>query len=60
MATILEFRGGARSSAAGVPTSGADIIIFPGVRIERWETEPVKRKTATRKRRKRDHMEIKD
>lgn len=46
MATILEFqRSGsaprdARAEAGGAAQAGAEIIIFPGVRYERWDDAP--------------------
>jgi hypothetical protein len=60
MATILEFRAATRNrSNSGEQPAGADIIIFPGVRVERWEAAP-ERASKPRRRRKRDHLDIED
>lgn len=62
MALILEFRsGGARSEQArdGTPGSGAQIIIFPGVRRER-HAEQSKPRRRERSRPKRDRLELPD
>jgi hypothetical protein len=62
MASILEFRQPAlqsrqvttKSDAAG----SADIVLFPGVRYERWgEGEPAKPR---RRARRRDHLDLDD
>ncbi len=60
MATILEFRATAKQNASGntATRGGAEVIIFPGVRYERWE-EPAPQKR-TRAKPKRDRMEIPD
>lgn len=67
MATILDFRpSGSRSGAenAGAARAPCEIVIFPGVRYERWEAAsmPVSAKPRSRPRRsvKRDTLELKD
>jgi hypothetical protein len=58
MATILQFRS---EVGRGKPpiTGDAEIIIFPGVRIERWEDAP-KVKRRDKGRTKRDRLELPD
>ncbi len=62
MATILEFRASARGASSANPAKGqgvpAEIVLFPGVRYERW-TETASRKRSKSKRR-RDQIEIND
>lgn len=66
MASILEFRrpelrsGTARSSAGG--GASADIVLFPGVRYERWDDEAAASASAPRSRpaRRRDRLELDD
>ncbi len=70
MATILDFRpaeGKIGSSQSGEGRrSPCEIVIFPGVRYERWETSPppaaVPKSKASKQRRavKRDTLELKD
>lgn len=61
MASILEYRPAARDDGSrrndGAP---CEIILFPGVRYERWEAAPVKAKARRRAKVKRDHLEIPD
>jgi hypothetical protein len=64
MATILEFRKlvePAGSTTAQVQQTSAraacEIIVFPGVRYERWEEPPVKAKRKSRQK-PRDLLEI--
>jgi hypothetical protein len=66
MAHILEFRSGALRAEPEIevpPSGGAQIIIFPGVRIERHvEPEEVRAKPRKRERGrpKRDRLELPD
>jgi hypothetical protein len=59
MAKVLQFPKAARLNAQVAPAQATaarapcDIIIFPGVRYERWEQKPVKRKRKSRQRKKR-------
>jgi hypothetical protein len=64
MASILEFRKSAfrfrplnERSGAGVT---ADIVLFPGVRYERWGDEPSPDKSRSRRARQRDRLELDD
>jgi hypothetical protein len=63
MANVIAFRGeGTRTPAASrpLPTAGAQIVIFPGIRYE-YHAEPAARDEAERPhRRKRDRLEITD
>lgn len=64
MASILEFRKPAfefrRTSAKGEEAVSADIVLFPGVRYERWtEAQPESTKPRRRARR-RDHLDLDD
>lgn len=63
MATIIEFRGSERGTTSRVAgTQGrqsAEVVIFPGVRFERWGTAPAApagARTTTKPRR--DLLEI--
>jgi hypothetical protein len=63
MATILEFRGSERAPASrGADPRGrksAEVVIFPGVRFERWDrptADPACGKSASKLRR--DLLEI--
>jgi len=61
MATIIEFRGGHHSAQRRVLRSACEIVLFPGVRYERWEAKPVENAQARPKRRtsrKRDKLEL--
>jgi hypothetical protein len=58
MATILQFRAGVERAKPPV-TGGAEIIIFPGVRIKRGEEAP-KLKRREKGRTKRDRLELPD
>jgi hypothetical protein len=64
MATVLEFRypaqtrAYARSNRNGRTTS-AEIVLFPGVRYERWE-EASQEMKPKRKPKKRDKLELRD
>jgi hypothetical protein len=66
MAHILQFRSGALRSEPEselAPAGGAQIIIFPGVRIERHvepEDVPVKPRKRERGRPRRDRLELPD
>lgn len=64
MATILEFRAQSfRSplSASRQAGAGAEIVLFPGVRYERWVEEPLPTAQSKPKRgRKRDRLELED
>lgn len=64
MASILEFRqpaiGVRRESAVRAAGRSADIVLFPGVRYERWgdgSSEPAKPR---RRARRRDHLDLDD
>lgn len=65
MATILDFppaggRTGQRVKGPARPASG-EIVIFPGVRYERWESAPAKpAKSKASRKVKRDTLELKD
>lgn len=63
MASILEFRrsafnfrpvGGARAAGS------ADIVLFPGVRYERYTEEPAPAKPRARRARRRDQLDLDD
>ena len=60
----LQFADRRRTDVAHAARASAEIIIFPGVRIERWDepraAEPAPRKTRQRARRKRDCLELPD
>jgi hypothetical protein len=64
MASILEFRrpelrsGSARSSADGGAT--ADVVLFPGVRYEKWEEGSPDAGQSSRRSRKRDRLDLED
>jgi len=63
MATILEFKGASRPSAASVLTAfgagrSAEIVFFPGVRYERMEDEPEETETPKQSSRRRDTLEL--
>lgn len=58
MATILEFQRGTRKAkadgAAGARRDG-EVVLFPGVRYERWSDAPARERGAGRRH---DHLEI--
>ena len=64
MATIIEFR----TAAVGrqrPASSGCEVIIFPGIRYERWSETPAEDSDAVKPRKRRgskprDHLEIPD
>ena len=61
MATILAFRAQSSKANAAPPrlhrAAPADVVIFPGVRYERWDaTEPAKPRG--RRARQRDELEL--
>lgn len=64
MASILEFKPPAidvrRASATGAPTATADIVLFPGVRYERWAESPPDAEKPRCRARRRDHLEFDD
>lgn len=66
MATILEFRAGRvrESHSARLPESSAEIVIFPGIRYERWEEgeapAPAPAIPKARRQRHRDTLELED
>jgi hypothetical protein len=64
MASILEFRKSAFRFRPLNDKSGAsataEIVLFPGVRYERWSEEPPQDKPAPRRARRRDHLELDD
>jgi hypothetical protein len=59
MATILEFRMREETAGADVdvsaPTQFGEVIIFPGVRYERYEEQPTPPAARVRARRTRHH-----
>jgi hypothetical protein len=63
MATILEFRVSAdpgtttAECSQSAPRAACEIIVFPGVRYERWEEKPAKPKRKSRQK-PRDLLEI--
>lgn len=64
MASILEFR---RSPFRYRPlidqrgaNSSADIVLFPGVRYERWSEEEAASKPRSRRSRRRDRLDLED
>jgi hypothetical protein len=65
MAVILEFRGlvprSASASFDAASRAGAEIVLFPGVRYERWEDANIKPKASGDKKcRRRDTLELDD
>jgi len=63
MASVLEFRRPAldcRQSAPKRGSASADIVLFPGVRYERWSEVPAEPAPARRRARRRDHLELED
>ncbi len=64
MATILDFpqTGGASDARPRAPKqcgTSAEIVLFPGVRYERWEDAPQARKSRPRRKAvKRDTLDI--
>ena len=64
MADILDFRPTegktSRRPTKGAPASSCEIVIFPGVRYERWETAAKEKPKSPRKRFKRDTLELND
>jgi hypothetical protein len=62
MATILSFKTTQRPSAAAIFRAAgmsAEIVLFPGVRYERWAETPRDTKSAKRAKR-RDKLELED
>lgn len=64
MADILDFRPAegklGRRAAGAAGASPCEIVIFPGVRYERWETATKDKPKTGRKRVKRDTLELTD
>jgi hypothetical protein len=65
MSSILEFRKPALSirqvTATNGATGSADIVLFPGVRYERWAEAPPEPEAPRRSsRRRRDHLDLDD
>jgi hypothetical protein len=64
MASILEFRksGCQLRPHAGRAAAGAsaDIVLFPGVRYERYVEEAPQAKPRSRRSRRRDHLDLDD
>lgn len=60
MATIYEFRTGARTSSLVARMSGAsaEIVFFPGVRYERYDEKTEQAEKPKRKTRRRDKIEL--
>ena len=62
MATILSFKSSQRPSVASILRAAgmsAEIVLFPGVRYERWAEVPRDTKPAKRAKR-RDKLELED
>jgi hypothetical protein len=60
MATILEFRSRTmREPARHLSGGSAEIVLFPGVRYERWAEDP-QPKPKAKKARRRDLLELED
>lgn len=65
MASILEFRqpafGSRQVSVKSDKAVSADIVLFPGVRYERWSDDAAPESDKPRRRaRRRDHLELDD
>lgn len=64
MASILEFRPpefeGRREVARREPAGPADIVLFPGVRYERWAEGAPEPAKPRRRARRRDHLDLDD
>ena len=64
MASILEFRPptleGRQAAVKAEATGSADIVLFPGVRYERWAEAPSEAEAPRRRVRRRDHLELDD
>lgn len=63
MASILEFRKSAfrfRPSTERGASATADIVLFPGVRYERWEEKHLPEKPEGRRTRRRDRLDLDD
>ena len=62
MATILEFRPSGRTPPAALSKAAhagsAELVLFPGVRYDRWLERPARKARA--RSRKRDKLELKD
>lgn len=64
MASILEFRqpafGSRQVSVKGDAAVSADIVLFPGVRYERWTDAEAEPETPRRRAHRRDHLDLDD
>jgi hypothetical protein len=62
MASILEFRKSLFRSRPHAPgeKASADIVLFPGVRYERWAEEPPQQPQRSRRNRQRDRLDLDD
>ena len=67
MATIVKFKpagGGSRDATTAAVKAQCEIILFPGVRYERWETtpppQPVKTGGEKKQRREKRELELAD
>lgn len=64
MASILEFRRPAFQfrplTGKGGATGPADVVLFPGVRYERWGEAPPEAAKPRRRARRRDHLDLDD
>lgn len=64
MASILEFRQPALQCRQTTTThraaGSADIVLFPGVRYERWAETPPESSKSRRRARRRDHLDLDD
>jgi hypothetical protein len=64
MASILEFRKSAFSvrsvNEKGGASATADIVLFPGVRYERWEDAHATDEQRSRRTRRRDRLDLDD
>ena len=62
MATIIEFRPSGRAPSAALTKTvnggSAELVLFPGVRYDRWLERPARKSRA--RARKRDKLELKD
>lgn len=58
MATILEFRQRSGSRSHVLQETPAEIVLFPGIRYERWDDAPPPK--ARKRAKRRDRLEIND
>lgn len=64
MASILEFRqpafGIRRATAKHEAAGPADVVLFPGIRYERWTEAPPEPAKPRRRARRRDRLDLDD